>query len=301
VVTNLSTVLDETDVEKKSGPFAQCSCGGLIHGTYRGQEVTILGISQDTDITRLHHDVELWDNMRSNYLLSLTGAVYTPGHLMLVAEANELGTLRTLRPTMEFTLPMILKCVLDCSLALWAIHGSAYAYMRLRPENVMMFSTRVETTEMCKLILYTASPERRDTLSQLEAGSNEIDRPSYSSPELLSGDSVPNTSTDLFSLAMLTIYLFIGHDPMPVGKFPTAVDVAKFTLSGKRVDIPSQCPPDVAELLGRCLSADPTQRPKIEEFSSVIRAALDRSISKKILLLSLKRNLIKNTTQHGIA
>lgn len=43
---------------------------------------------------------------------------------------------------------------------------------------------------------------------------------------------MPDPSADMFSLAMLVIYLMLGRDPFPPEQFPTAVSVANFTLSG---------------------------------------------------------------------
>lgn len=46
--------------------------------------------------------------------------------------------------------------------------------------TTQMFSTRTDAREMCKLILYTASPDRHDTVDQLAGCTDELDRPSFS-------------------------------------------------------------------------------------------------------------------------
>ena len=138
VVTELSTYLDMDDVSYEPEPFSHCSCGTMHRGTYRGQNATVLRIAQSTDAEQLRRDVELCDSLRSNYILILTGAVYVPENLMLVAEATQLGTLHDVRPQVEFTLAMQLKCALDCALALWVVHGSNHAYLHLRPQNVVV-------------------------------------------------------------------------------------------------------------------------------------------------------------------
>lgn len=51
-------------------------------------------------------------------------------------------------------------------------------------------------------------------------------------PETLNGSTMPDPSADMFSLAMLVVYLMLGRDPFPPEQFPTAVSVANFTLSG---------------------------------------------------------------------
>lgn len=138
VVTELSTHLDVDDVSYEPEPFSHCSCGAMHRGTYRGQNATVLRIAQSTDPEQLRRDVDLCDSLRSNYILILTGAVYVPEDLMLVAEATQLGTLHDVRPHVDFTLAMQLKCALDCALALWAVHGSNHAYLHLRPQNVVV-------------------------------------------------------------------------------------------------------------------------------------------------------------------
>lgn len=138
VVTELSTHLDVDDVSYEPEPFSHCSCGAMHRGTYRGQNATVLRIAQSTDPEQLRRDVDLCDSLRSNYILILTGAVYVPENLMLVAEATQLGTLHDVRPHVDFTLAMQLKCALDCALALWAVHGSNHAYLHLRPQNIVV-------------------------------------------------------------------------------------------------------------------------------------------------------------------
>ena len=157
VVTELSTHLDMDDVSYEPEPFSHCSCGAMHRGTYRGQNATVLRIAQSTDPEQLRRDVELCDSLRSNYILILTGAVYVPENLMLVAEATQLGTLHDVRSQVEFTLAMQLKCALDCALALWAVHGSNHAYLHLRPQNVVvccspLFLLHASVTFFCVLI-----------------------------------------------------------------------------------------------------------------------------------------------------
>lgn len=138
VVTELSTHLDPDDVCCDAAPFSRCSCGAMHRGTYRGQNATVLRIAPSTDPEQLRRDVDLCDSLRSNYVLILTGAVYAPDNLVLVAEATQLGTLHDVRPRVDFSLAMQLKCALDCALALWAVHGSNHAYLHLRPQNVVV-------------------------------------------------------------------------------------------------------------------------------------------------------------------
>ena len=138
VMTKLTLKLDLDDVQWDPEPFTRCSCGSIHTGTYRGQEVSVLAISQSTDPEQLRRDVELCDSLRSNYILTLTGAVYVPQRLMIVAEAIQLGTLYDVRPRADFTLAASLKCVLNVALALWAVHGSSHAYLRLRPQNIVV-------------------------------------------------------------------------------------------------------------------------------------------------------------------
>ena len=52
--------------------------------------------------------------------------------------------------------------------------------MHTQARGAQLFSTRSDAREMCKLLLYAASPDRRDTLAQLANSDDELDRPSYS-------------------------------------------------------------------------------------------------------------------------
>ena len=116
---------------------------------------------------------------------------------------------------------------------------------------------------------------------------------------MLNGRVAPDTAADIFSLAMLAIYMLKGQDPMPRDQFPTSVSVANFTLSGKvcptnikhqsikassinqthqtqRVEIPEACPAELVPVLQQCLEADPDARPTIEQVTNALRPLVDK-------------------------
>jgi serine/threonine protein kinase len=142
--------------------------------------------------------------------------------------------------------------------ALQAIHAAGIVHRDLKPSNVILAADGPRVIDFG--IAWAASAPAL-TRSGISVGS-----PPFMAPEQARGD--PTTpSVDVFALGSLATFAVAGRPPFGVDG---AVQVLYRVLN-----VPPNldgCPPDLQELIGRCLTKDPAQRPRTNEIIDACRA-----------------------------
>jgi len=142
--------------------------------------------------------------------------------------------------------------------ALQAIHAAGIVHRDLKPSNVILAADGPRVIDFG--IAWAASAPAL-TRSGISVGS-----PPFMAPEQARGD--PTTpSVDVFALGSLATFAVAGRPPFGVDG---AVQVLYRVLNAPP-DLDG-CPPDLQQLIGRCLAKDPAQRPRTSEIIDACRA-----------------------------
>ena len=86
-----------------------------------------------------------------------------------------------------------------------------------------------------------------------------IGSPTYMAPEVLNKDKYKKAA-DVYSFAVMTFECFKWGDAYPKEMFRFPWDVVSFVSSGRRVEIPSDFPPQVKTVISRSWDKSPAER-----------------------------------------
>jgi eukaryotic-like serine/threonine-protein kinase len=187
------------------------------------------------------------------------------GSPYLVTELLEGESLRARLARGPIPLLTALESAAQMAQGLAAAHEHGIVHRDLKPENV--FITRdghvklldfgiaklVEAAQGATphgLMDETASPSGGPTLSGIVLGSA-----GYMSPEQTRGETV-DARTDIFSLGAVLYELISGRRAFPTGRVESSYAI----LHAEPEPLPSKLPPQVAQVVQRCLEKDPTRR-----------------------------------------
>jgi hypothetical protein len=157
--------------------------------------------------------------------------------------------------------------------ALSDAHRRGLVHRDLKPSNV--FLHRVGSSEVVKIIDFGLA-----TIVESDGGAAShgislalAGTPGYMAPERLAGQS-GGKPADVYSLAVMVWELLTGQPPNRIGA--RAVDAAADTAKNGAAAVPMS--PEVGSVLASALSADPQDRPSIDEFSGGLLQAMRRAI-----------------------
>jgi protein kinase-like protein len=142
--------------------------------------------------------------------------------------------------------------------ALQAIHAAGIVHRDLKPSNVILAADGPRVIDFGIAWAATAPALTRSGIS--------VGSPPFMAPEQARGQ--PSTpSVDVFALGSLATFAVAGHPPFGVDE---AVQVLYRVLN----EPPNLdgCPPDMRQLIERCLAKDPAQRPLTSEIIETCRA-----------------------------
>ncbi len=159
--------------------------------------------------------------------------------------------------------------------ALSAAHGLGILHRDLKPDNIMLTSTRWGT-DLVKLVDFGISRAMASATQQFTSTGIIVGTPDYMSPEQLTGDNL-DTRSDLYALALIAYYSLTGSFPFPSGSSKEALLTRLTTPPRKLLD----ARPDVAwpaslqATLDRALALNVSDRyDEVHEFGRELEAAI---------------------------
>ena len=190
-----------------------------------------------------------------------------------------------------------------------ALHDAKIVHCDLKPANIYLFSDdsvaagyRLKIIDMDFSIL-------TDRQAPWDGHVGYVTTPSYSSPEHLLGKGAPQTASDIFTCGLMLCELLTQGHPYQFEdeeSYRTAVlqyRAAKPRLLGRMPQ--SAGTPDneqVETFIYRCLSPNPTDRPKAQDILAVLNGMLSgpitlTSVSGKVIQSNLDLAIGKTNTQ----
>jgi serine/threonine-protein kinase len=165
---------------------------------------------------------------------------------------------RALRDGTRFSTRQILRILHDVVDALAYAHERGVIHRDIKPANVLRSGAHAVVTDFGVAKAISASlPSIGMTTSGMAIGT-----PAYMAPEQLAGDVNADHRMDIYAVGLLAYELFTGGSPFAESS-PAATMAAQLTrdppdISKLRPDVP----PQVSQLIARCLAKDPARRPQ---------------------------------------
>lgn len=159
--------------------------------------------------------------------------------------------------------------------ALSAAHALGILHRDLKPDNIMLTSTRWGT-DLVKLVDFGISRAMASATQQFTSTGIIVGTPDYMSPEQLTGDNLDSRS-DQYALALIAYYSLTGSFPFPSGgskeALLTRLTTRPRTLAESKPDV--DWPAELQETLDRALALDVAQRyDEVHEFGRDFEAAI---------------------------
>ncbi len=211
--------------------------------------------------------------------VTATGVLYL---VMPLVTGSSLDRARARFGDAGWALPILLQ-VAD---AVVAMHERGIIHRDLKPANVLLDGDRVKVTDfgIASLSAQAANDATPDGATALAATPLTrtgmlVGTPSYMAPELCGGGRHAGPASDAFSLGVVAYELLSGrlpHASPPVldglaGR--TAVQVV--ALGALRTELP----PELTELVDRCLCAVPSERPTVRVIADGFRTRVPRELT----------------------
>ena len=159
--------------------------------------------------------------------------------------------------------------------ALSAAHALGILHRDLKPDNIMLASTRWGT-DLVKLVDFGISRAMASATQQFTSTGMIVGTPDYMSPEQLTGDTLDSRS-DQYALGLIAYYALTGYFPFQSGvskdALLTRLTAAPRKLSETRPDI--TWPETLQAALDRALALDVNERyAEVHDFGRDFEAAI---------------------------
>ena len=276
--SELSPKLDPDELVK--GDWIGCDSFFIVFkGVYRGRSVAILDYKSPSDdrylrIKEFENQVRMMENIRHPAIVGFVGAVHDPGKLAIVEDYCRYGTLSdAMRNHPEaFTDRLKVKCLLDCSSAMLFLHRSGCVHRDLKPHNILMTSLNPDSEVCAKLTGFHCARDWNQ--SQLMV--TMVGTPLFTAPEIMQARPYDN-SVDVYSFALVMYFVFSGRVPFQDDPESDALlSFAHAVVAGKRPEIPASCPPKISDLIQKCWSGEPSERPSFEVVCNTLKEFFDQ-------------------------
>jgi len=219
--------------------------------------------------------------LRHQNIVSFIGACTIPGKLCIVTELMKMGSLdKILKDGKPVIKPVLrLQIALEVAQGMSFLHTCGIWHRDLKPENLLVESLAKNSRVHVKLTDFGSSRTAKERTEE-SSFTTGIGTPIYISPEILD-QRVYNEKVDVYSYAILLLYLFTGVKPYK--DFAHMWDVASFVTSGKRLPIPSNIPKPIQKIITTSWSQEASQRPSFQEIVTDLEPIVNKKIGNDTL------------------
>ncbi|XP_075516801.1 putative serine/threonine-protein kinase SIS8 [Primulina tabacum] len=253
------------------------SYGEVYRGDWHGTEVAVKRfLDQDKigeSLEELKSEVLLMKRMRHPNVVLFMGAVTRPPNLSIVTEFLPRGSLYRLihRPNNQLDERRRLRMALDAARGLNYLHTCTplIVHRDLKSPNLL-----VDKNWVVKVCDFGLSRMKHNTYlsSRSTAGTAE-----WMAPEILRNEP-SNEKCDVYSFGVILWELFTLRQPWG-GMNPMQV-VGAVGFQHRRLEIPDNMDPVVADIIRKCWQTDPKLRPSFTEIMALLKP-LQKTITSK--------------------
>ncbi|XP_028805389.1 probable serine/threonine-protein kinase SIS8 [Neltuma alba] len=244
------------------------SYGEVYHGEWRGTEVAVKRfLDQDISgesLEEFKSEVQIMKRLRHPNVVLFMGAVIRPPNLSIVTEFLPRGSLYRLihRPNSQLDERRRLRMALDAARGMNYLHNCSpmIVHRDLKSPNLL-----VDKNWVVKVCDFGLSRMKHSTFlsSRSTAGTAE-----WMAPEVLRNEP-SNEKCDVYSFGVILWELLTLQQPWG-GMNPMQV-VGAVGFQHRRLDIPDNMDPAVADIIRKCWQTDPKLRPTFAEIMAALK------------------------------
>lgn len=244
--------------------------GEVFEGSYRKSKMAIKVYDFRGELTGEQkqaalHEADLMESMRSEYLVGFRGMCFDPRYC-LAMEYCEGGSLRARldKSSEAITLPEQVRWGMQISYGLYQLHSVRIVHRDLKGENILL-----DKLNHAKVADFGLSVIKSNSTGQSKKGGGHgaAGTLPWMAPELF--ERKPNSSeSDIYSLGM--VLWEILSRKVPFEEALPAVIVG-MVLTGKREELPENCPEVFRLMITACWNANPKQRPTAEQVGDQLK------------------------------
>jgi len=261
----VSERIDPTDVVLNPEPLGEGAYGVVYSGRYRGRFVAVKVMSRQHDLLEqitkdFEREIDLYRRLHNPLIVEFVGASLIPGKLCMCTELIQRGSLEQLINEADIPIALQLRFAMNIAEAVAFLHSNNVLYRDLKPSNIMVVSTSLNSKINCKIGDFGTSRNVKD-VTEFYQYTQGHGTPIYMAPEVL--DQKPyNCKADVYSFA-ITLWQMETRE-RPWSNVPVW-DVPKRVIHGKRPQMPPSLPKDYADVIRKCWSSKPDDRPSFSE------------------------------------
>jgi len=182
----------------------------------------------------------------------------------------------------QLTLHIKLLIAIDTAQGMNFLHSSNILHRDLKPDNLLVSTFDPTAITRVKINDFGTSRELVSNISMTANITKAIGTPAFMAPEILNKQPY-KFPADVFSYGVTLYHLFAEIEPY--FNFQSVFQIAGFVTSGKRLDIPTNIPREIRDLIKITWSDNPDQRrgfPEIVGYLTLLKDSIDINESKFI-------------------
>eukprot|EP00727_Mastigamoeba_balamuthi_P009658 m51a1_g5314 putative protein kinase domain containing protein (1091) ;mRNA; f:298041-301503 len=272
----ISDRLDPSEITLEPVPLGSGTFGTVYRGLYRGRLMAVKILRKQnflvaSQLAEFHKEIDLYTKLRNPFIVDFVGASHIPGRLCLCTELMELGSLEGLIARDEISYPLQAKFAWDIAQAIDFLHSHNVLYRDLKPSNVLIASTSLNSKVNCKIGDF-GTAKNVERLQEMFKYTNGTGTPVYMAPELFDEAGQYNHKVDVFSYGVTLWQMYTRQSPW---SDCLCWEVPQRVLKGDRPAIPAGCPAEYRTMITSCWAQDPNDRPEFVDISATMHAVFD--------------------------
>jgi len=261
----VSERIDPSEVVLNPDPIGEGAYGVVYSGKYRGRFVAAKVMSRQHDLLEqitkdFEKEIDLYRRLHNPYIVEFVGASLIPGKLCMCTEFIQRGSLERMMSEADIPIALQLRFAMNVAEAVQFLHSNNIMYRDLKPSNIMVVSTSLNSKVNCKIGDFGTARNVKDVTEFFHYTQGQ-GTPIYMAPEMLAVKPY-NCKADVYSFAITCWQMATREKPwlnVPVWDIPTRV------IHNKRPPMPTTIPEDYAAIIRDCWAGKPGDRPSFSE------------------------------------
>jgi tetratricopeptide (TPR) repeat protein/TolB-like protein len=251
----------------------------VAHETALGRKVVVKVLSPELaagiSVDRFRREIQLAAQLQHAHIVPVLAAGETDGLPFYTMPFVEGESLRARLGGGALPVGEVLSYLRDVARALAYAHARGVVHRDIKPDNVLVAGGSAVVTDfgVAKALSSARGEIPGGTLTSV---GTSLGTPAYMAPEQVAADPDTNHRADLYAFGAMAYELLAGRSPFG-GRTPQRMLAAHLSERPETIEqLRPDTPPQLAELVMRCLATDPGDRPQTAD--AVLRE-LDSSAS----------------------